>query len=162
MLYGVAKIFSLTLYISLCCETKALFGDPKRQSQRSASLAFILGGLSVAIRFTSLAAWIPIGIIISSRSDHPVRTLFQTCALFGIIGLTAAALIDSWFYGFLCLPILGNLHFNVIEGKAKNLSAHRFDQQAGALITVCCVAQGFLLCTDPTHFIGISLLEYQP
>lgn len=93
-------------------------------------LAFIIGGLSACVRFTSLSAWIPIGCIISYRSGllvinrqrysykNMMHTLFGTCALFGMMGVIIGCCIDRFFYGFWAIPFLGNIHFNVILGKS--------------------------------------------
>ena len=89
----------------------------------NAKIAFVLGGLGVAIRFTSLAAWIPIGLIISCRLTTSfmglMRNIVSLCALYGGCGLFMGCLIDWYFYGgdSVVIPFLGNFHFNVILGK---------------------------------------------
>ena len=94
-----------------------------RKIRMKAKVAFLLGGLGVSIRFTSLAAWIPIGLITSIRSTTNFRDftsfIFALCALYGGMGLIIGCIIDCWFYGFLeVVPFLGNFHFNVILGKS--------------------------------------------
>ena len=92
-----------------------------------AKFAFILGGLSVCVRFTSLAAWIPIGMIISSTCRDNTKKysykcnmniLFGLCFHFGLLGVILGCCIDRWFYGFWAIPFLGNIHFNVLLGKS--------------------------------------------
>lgn len=43
--------------------------------------------------------------------------LVSICATFGLFGISAATLFDRFMFGFLAIPMLGNLHFNVLEGK---------------------------------------------
>lgn len=49
--------------------------------------------------------------------------LAGVCAICGILGILVTVLFDRYMYGFLAIPILGNIHFNVILGK------HRLDDQ---------------------------------
>ena len=120
----------LTVGIALLCPE--LLGDnlnydrSKSNANRiriKAKIAFLLGGIGVAIRFTSLAAWIPIGLITSIRSTSNFRDFtsltFALCAFYGGMGLLIGCIIDFYFYGFFeVLPFLGNFHFNVILGKS--------------------------------------------
>ena len=96
-------------------------------------LAYVIGGLSACVRFSSLAAWIPMGLIVairsaksdekkandSSRFNYNVMflTLFRLCALYGAAGITLGCLIDRLMYGFWAIPFLGNFHFNVLLGE---------------------------------------------
>ena len=96
-------------------------------------VAFVIGGLSACVRFSSLAAWIPMGVILairstkshekksndSSRFNYNVMflTLFRLCALYGAAGVGLGCLIDRLMYGFWAIPFLGNFHFNVLLGK---------------------------------------------
>jgi len=92
-----------------------------------AKLAFILGGLGVSIRFTSLAAWIPLGIIISLRrvsTGEVWHYLWNLCAFYGALGLFIGCVIDWYFYGFGAVPFLGNFHFNVILGYGNLYGTH--------------------------------------
>ncbi len=70
------------------------------------------------MRFTSLAAWIPVGLILVMRSTSKIRTLLGLCAPFGLFGVILGCCIDRWFYGFWAIPFLGNIHFNVLLGKS--------------------------------------------
>jgi phosphatidylinositol glycan class B len=97
------------------------------------ALAFFLGGLSLSIRFSSVAAWAPLGLITSLRlssapsiRSHGLKeTAFKWnkcfkawgfCAFFGMLGLLLSCLVDRYYYGFWALPFLGNFHFNVLLG----------------------------------------------
>jgi hypothetical protein len=42
--------------------------------------------------------------------------LFGVCALFGLLGLLSTFVLDRIMYGFWAIPMLGNFHFNVIQG----------------------------------------------
>ena len=83
----------------------------------------MLGGLSACVRFTALAAWIPVGLIIAFRSGESItrvkvlQTLIGLCGICGLIGVMLGCCIDRWFYGFWAMPVLGNIHFNVLLGK---------------------------------------------
>ena len=45
----------------------------KSRNKITHSWAYVLGGMSVAIRFTSLAAWIPLGVLFSISTIHFVE-----------------------------------------------------------------------------------------
>lgn len=123
----------LLVGVALLCPE--LFGDPSvRQTfhRPQKKLAFVLGGLSACVRFTTLAAWIPLGLIISFRSGclcnkegntqrvnykSMIDTLFGICAMYGAAGVVIGCIIDRYFYGFWAIPLLGNFHFNVVLGK---------------------------------------------
>lgn len=77
----------------------------------------------MCVRFTSLAAWIPIGLIISSKfRDYKcnMSILFGLCVQFGLLGVILGCCIDFCFYGFWAIPFLGNIHFNVLLGKSQS------------------------------------------
>ncbi len=73
------------------------------------------------MRFTSLAAWIPIGLILVLRStgNSKIRILLGLCTPFGLLGVLFGCCIDRWFYGFWAIPFLGNIHFNVLLGESR-------------------------------------------
>lgn len=91
----------------------------------------MLGGLSACVSFTALAAWIHAGLIIAFRSGESItrdgankcsyvkvlQTLIGLCGICGLIGVMLGCCIDRWFYGFWAMPVLGNIHFNVLLGK---------------------------------------------
>ena len=90
-------------------------------------LAFFLGGLSVSLRFTSVAAFVPMGLILASRRQSVASKmgyLFVPCAVFGVLGIAAALMVDREFFGFWTLPFLGNFHFNVILNYAGLYGTH--------------------------------------
>ena len=96
--------------------------------RRRAVAAFVLGGMSVAVRFTSLAAWIPMGIIIAIRSQknkmQSIQYLIFPCALCGLLGIAISLIVDFFMYGFWVIPVLGNFHFNVIQGYGSLYGIH--------------------------------------
>ena len=122
----------LSVGIALLCpdlfDTKRKEHSGRIHSIRPTSaLAFILGGLSVCVRFTAVAAWIPIGIICSVRKKttrERLGTLFGLCACFGFLGVLFGTLLDRVFYGFWALPFLGSIHFNVIQGNGSLYGTH--------------------------------------
>jgi len=84
-----------------------------------AQLAFFLGGMSVVIRFTALAAWVPLGLIICFRRKTIWSSMFylwHLCIVSGFTGVALGCVIDRYFYGFWALPFLGSFHFNVLLG----------------------------------------------
>lgn len=92
-----------------------------------AQLAFILGGLSVVIRFTALASWIPLGIIVSiRRGTNKSRIYYFTrlCIVCGTIGVGIGCIVDRLLYGFWAIPFIGNFHFNVILGLGSLYGTH--------------------------------------
>lgn len=85
-----------------------------------ASLAFIFGGMSVAIRFTAVTAWIPIGLIICLRQASIGQSnmiLWKLYIVYGFLGVLVGCVIDWHFYGFPAIPFLGSFHFNVLLGE---------------------------------------------
>jgi phosphatidylinositol glycan class B len=76
--------------------------------------------MSVAVRFTSLAAFVPVGILLALQKPVLVQRitfLVIPCALFGLVGIAMSLLVDRYFFGFWAVPFLGSLHFNVILGE---------------------------------------------
>ena len=84
-------------------------------------IAFFLGGICVSIRFTCLTAYIPMGIILAldNNNNNTIAYLFGMCALPGFLGFVSTLLLDKVMYGFWAIPVLGNFHFNVIQGKKR-------------------------------------------
>lgn len=138
---------AVCLSVGVAMLHRELFGvaggtDGERESAREscnnhqlqAKLAFVLGGLSACVRFTSLAAWIPIGCIVAYRkassSQQPsfyrsvVGTLFGLCGLYGLMGVVLGCAVDRTFYGFWAVPSLGNFHFNVVLGNGSLYGTH--------------------------------------
>lgn len=90
------------------------------------AVAFVLGGMSVAVRFTSLAAFVPVGVLLALQRPtlfQRIRFLIIPCALFGIVGIALSLFVDRCFYGFWAVPFLGSIHFNVIQGALKESSS---------------------------------------
>jgi GPI mannosyltransferase 3 len=90
-----------------------------------ACLAFFLGGICSAIRFTCLTIYIPMGVILAFKLSSKVVTisyLVGVCAVFGALGLLSTILLDRLVYGFWAFPLLGNIHFNVIQGETIDAS----------------------------------------
>lgn len=124
------SIETMLLTVGIALLAPELFGESKQNEFhiRSASaVAFILGGMSVCIRFTSIAAWIPIGLLCCSRKitfRGKVFTLFALCARFGLLGIVFGTALDRLFYGFWAIPFLGSFHFNVLEGNGSLYGTH--------------------------------------
>lgn len=111
-----------------------------------ACLAFFVGGCSVAVRSTAAAAFVPMGILLAYQyavqSQHQQQPplwswmsrlqslllfcqyLVSPCAMFGLLGLLAAMMVDRFFFGFWTIPFLGNSHFNVVLNYANLYGAH--------------------------------------
>jgi GPI mannosyltransferase 3 len=102
----------------------------RSQNKGSDALAFVLGGMSVAIRFTSLAAWLPLGVLFALHNSASLKSrvvyLIYPCAVWSLVGIGLSVLVDRCFYGFWTLPLLGNLHFNVVEGMGALYGSHPF------------------------------------
>ena len=56
----------------------------------------------MAIQFTSLAAWVPLGILFAKNKQ------LTLCALLGLAGLGISLVVDRYFFGFWVLHIEGN------------------------------------------------------
>ena len=72
------------------------------------------------IRFTSIAAWIPMGLILCLKKSTWKGVMFHlifTCAFPALCGILFSSIIDWYYYGFLTLPFVASFHFNVVLGK---------------------------------------------
>jgi len=127
--YALVRTYSNSLETALLMLSLCLVGPDlldKDMSQHPyrigrACLAFFLGGLSCSIRFTSLAAFVPMGLILSFRAQPKTFRsvliyIICICALFGLLGMASTLALDYHMYGFPAFPLLGNIHFNVILG----------------------------------------------
>lgn len=136
--YALVRTYSNALEASLlsigiCLLRKELFDDVNEkedfQVRRLAQLAFILGGLSVVIRFTALASWVPIGLALCWRrksSWSKFYYLWNVCIIPAIIGVIIGCIIDRHYYGFWAIPFLGNFHFNVLLDNGSLYGTHPF------------------------------------
>jgi GPI mannosyltransferase 3 len=112
-----------------------------RNGVRRACCAFYLGGLSTAVRFTSLAAFVPMGVLLAHRhasscvqQEHPatrfqwlasfVSYLAGPCAAFGLAGIATSVALDRLMYGFWTVPFLRLIHFNVVLNYASLYGSH--------------------------------------
>ena len=87
-----------------------------------ACFAFFLGGICLSIRFTSLTAYIPMGVILARErktAKAAIAFLLGICALPGLLGFVLTLFLDKAMFGFWAIPVLGNFHFNVIQGEKK-------------------------------------------
>lgn len=108
--------------------------------------AFVLGGMSVAIRFTSLAAFIPVGILLADQKPtnlQRIKFLLVPCALYGLVGITLSLTVDRLLYGFWTAPFLGSLHFNVIQGE-RGCYERLFRMQYRNPHNVCCIGRTWI------------------
>lgn len=90
------------------------------------ALAFFLGGLSVAMRFTSVASFVPLGLLltIEQKPRRKLPFLLGICTPFALLGVFVSAVVDRWFYGFWTIPFLGSFHFNAILGLSTLYGSH--------------------------------------
>lgn len=160
----------LTVGLALLCPNIFLDNEENQNSTSSkkntlrAKLAFVLGGLGVAVRFTSLAAWIPIGLIISYRNttilNDFVHSLLSLCALYGGLGLLIGCVIDMYFYGsFGVVPFVGNFQFNVLQGTPRHITC-MFSFTKILNLFDCLLLKVWVLCMGRTHRIGTLLLDF--
>ena len=108
------------------------FGSKTTAATIRRCLCFLLGGCSVAVRFSSVTAWVPMGILLATASSNPHENswtkklffLIRICAVNGILGIAIACLVDRYFYGFWAIPFLGSFHFNVMLGNSALYGSH--------------------------------------
>jgi GPI mannosyltransferase 3 len=137
--YALVRTYSNSLETVLLTLSLVLVGPelfrPSLSSSSSSSvfracLAFFLGGICSSIRFTCLTAYIPIGIMLAFSQQRSLSSkvsyLFGICALFGSFGLGITLVLDRMMYGFWVVPVLGNFHFNVIQGYGSLYGVHPF------------------------------------
>lgn len=126
--YTLVRTYSNSIETVLLLGGMALLRSPNKTTH---SLAYVLGGMSVAIRFTSLAAWIPLGVLFAwkqSTTSWKERLVYlvNPCATCGMLGFGISLLVDRCFYGFWTIPLLANLQFNVVEGMGALYGSHPF------------------------------------
>ena len=124
---------AVLLMLSFCLVSPELLADSnndlKQHTHRiwRARAAFFLGGISLAIRGTSVAAYVPIGMLLALKETSwwkKTNYLLSVCAMHGILGIGLAFVVDFWFFGFPVLPLLGNFHFNVMLNHATLYGSH--------------------------------------
>eukprot|EP00578_Thalassiosira_sp_NH16_P019241 CAMPEP_0181099622 /NCGR_PEP_ID=MMETSP1071-20121207/12758_1 /TAXON_ID=35127 /ORGANISM="Thalassiosira sp., Strain NH16" /LENGTH=728 /DNA_ID=CAMNT_0023182297 /DNA_START=245 /DNA_END=2432 /DNA_ORIENTATION=- len=166
------SVETMCLMVGVALLGPELFDQSNHRGQHhrpQAKLAFVLGGLSACVRFTSLAAWIPLGLAITLRDwvgtsheskkyrfSNVLHTLFGLCVTYGLIGTIFGCCIDRWFYGFWAIPFLGNIHFNVLLGHGSLYGTHPFLWYAYAGIPAIC---GIML---PFFLWEISTIDTNP
>lgn len=125
--YALVRTYSNSIETVLLMAGIALL---RTQNKGSDALAFVLGGMSVAIRFTSLVAWLPLGVLFALHNSESLKSrlayLIHPCAVCSLVGIGLSLMVDRWFYGFWTFPLLGNLHFNVVEGMGALYGSHPF------------------------------------
>ncbi|GKZ01238.1 hypothetical protein MPSEU_001074800 [Mayamaea pseudoterrestris] len=92
-----------------------------------AAFAFFIGGMSTAIRFTSVTSFLMAGVLLANRQTTLLRQLgyiIFPCGLFGALGIGIAMLVDRLFYEFWTVPFIGNIHFNVLLGNSSLYGTH--------------------------------------
>jgi GPI mannosyltransferase 3 len=138
--YTMVRTFSNSLETTLLTISMVLLSPELLGTKMSSSsmstlrqcLCFLLGGFSVAMRFSSIAAWVPMGIILAFQPTLHHRqswmlallVLIRICALFGCLGIGIACVVDHYFYGFWTIPFLGSFHFNVLLGNSRLYGSH--------------------------------------
>ena len=136
--YALVRTYSNSLEtalvsISMALVSRELLLENRERKQQSFTwrhcLAFFLGGLCVAVRFTCLTIYVSMGTILALQQKTiraTVQYLFGICALFGALGLGVSVIIDHIMFGFWAFPVLGNFHFNVLEGNGALYGEHPF------------------------------------
>lgn len=126
--YALIRTYANSVECALCTLSFALLCDiifKNTQTERKRKtqiikliLAMFLGGLSVAIRFSSVAFWIPVGLLFCYLSESMFLS-FALSLVAALLGLLASLIIDKSMYPStlnFVFPSLGSFHFNVILG----------------------------------------------
>ena len=137
--YALVRTFSnsletMLLTVSMTLIAPELLANVKTRSRSSTvrhCLCFLLGGCSVAMRFSSVTAWVPMGLLLANQR-FPEKGywvswfvfLIRICAVFGAAGVFIACTVDRYFYGFWTIPFLGSFHFNVVLGNSLLYGSH--------------------------------------
>ncbi|VEU38444.1 unnamed protein product [Pseudo-nitzschia multistriata] len=138
--YTLVRTYSNSLETSLLAVSFALISpvflsavetaSDSKASMARAWVAFFIGGICVSIRFTCLTAYIPMGIILARQTSKTISAmvayLFRVCALAGLLGFASTVVLDRVMYGVWAIPVLGNFHFNVIQGNGSLYGTHPF------------------------------------
>ena len=119
---NVQETLAVTLTAALTVRQVVQGHPPTTLGQyvRSA-FGFFLGGIAVSIRGTAVTAFLPFGLMLSLRQPTLYKKfeyVLLVCALPAVTGLILSICIDRFYFGFWAVPMLGNLHFNLVENKA--------------------------------------------
>lgn len=125
---------ALALTVAMALVSPELLGNARQHPYAflRSCVAFFLGGMGVAVRFTSVAAFVPMGVLLALGQtttiswSAAVGYLLVPCALFGLAGVGVAMVVDYLFFGFWTIPFLGNFHFNVVLDYADLFGSHPF------------------------------------
>ena len=85
------------------------------------------------------------GIILAYQTNNMFIYVFFVCGISGLLGFLSTVFLDRAIFGVWVLPVLGNFHFNVIEGKKKYL----YGYQSSLLFSLLCTQRYrsfFVLC----------------
>lgn len=119
---------TLLLILAVAFVSPELIGNvDKKNFAARACAAFIMGGLAIVIRFTAIAAFVPMGFILAARYKNyssKIGFLILPCALCGLLGIGMGMAVDRLFFGFWTIPFLGNFHFNAILNFAGLYGVH--------------------------------------
>lgn len=99
------------------------------------ALAFFLMGITVAgVRFTSLAAFLPLFLYtLFLQQQHQIPTskptlyrfLLFSC-FYGFMGILISCIIDRFFYGFWTIVSLNNFYINIVRNYSSLYGTHPF------------------------------------
>jgi len=127
---------ALALAVAIALVSPELLGNNinRQHAFLRSCVAFFIGGMGVAVRFTSVAAFVPLGVLLALLRQKATSSwlaamgyLLVPCALFGIAGVGVAMVVDYLFFGFWTIPFLGNFHFNVVLDYADLFGSHPFN-----------------------------------
>eukprot|EP00536_Pseudo-nitzschia_multiseries_P001965 jgi/Psemu1/182555/e_gw1.26.206.1 len=137
--YTLVRTYSNSLETALVAISFALISSEFLSENETTSIsksslarawtAFFIGGICVSIRFTCLTAYIPMGVILARETKTTkamISYLFGICAFAGLLGFALTVLLDRAMFGVWAMPVLGNFHFNVIQGNGSLYGTHPF------------------------------------
>jgi phosphatidylinositol glycan class B len=127
------ECFLITLITALLLMTNSKEFHNNYRKNRNA-LAFFLMGITVAgVRFTSLAAFLPLYLYtLISLLQQPTTdklTLYHFLlfsSFYGLMGIFICIIIDRYFYGFWTIVSLNNFYINIVRNYSSLYGTHPF------------------------------------
>ena len=121
--YALIRTYANSIECALCTISFSflgtdLFDEPKNYMTPLSLFAMFLGGISVAIRFSAVAFWVPVGLVVCFRKSNSKIKQLLLCLITALFGIIFSCVIDNCIYPFefKVIPFLGSFHFNVILG----------------------------------------------
>jgi phosphatidylinositol glycan class B len=131
--YCLVRTYTNSIECFLITLVTALIVIPDRKQQNNNNnnnnnnpLAYVLMGVTVAgVRFTSLAAFLPLFLYDVRQQPNRISYLLCSCT-YGLIGILLCFAIDRYFYGFWTMVSINNFYINIVRNYSSLYGTHPF------------------------------------